>query len=126
MRRRMRSELDRSDASGFDLKQGEGGLADLEFALQYLVLRDGAQSPSLLRPRDTPGLIDACAEAGVFDEDIANALREAHGVMLAGGLECQLDRRRLRVGGNEAVADNAGEGAVGQDWVGTCTWRWGA
>src|SRR3546814_16419484 len=54
MRRRMRSELDRSDASGFDLKQGEGGLVDLEFALQYLVLRDGAQSPSLLRPRDTP------------------------------------------------------------------------
>src|SRR3546814_7011754 len=45
MRRRMRSELDRSDASGFDLKQGEGGLVDLEFALQYLVLRDGAQSP---------------------------------------------------------------------------------
>src|SRR3546814_4903527 len=71
------SDLDRSDASGFDLKQGEGGLVDLEFALQYLVLRDGAQSPSLLRPRDTPGLIDACAEAGVFDEDIANALREA-------------------------------------------------
>src|SRR3546814_5772117 len=72
MRRRMRSELDRSDASGFDLKQGEGGLVDLEFALQYLVLRDGAQSPSLLRPRDTPGLIDACAAAGVVGEDTAN------------------------------------------------------
>src|SRR3546814_1548458 len=97
------SDLDRSDASGFDLKQGEGGLVDLEFALQYLVLRDGAQSPSLLRPRDTPGLIDACAEAGVFDEDIANALREAHGVLLAAGLECTLDRRRRWVVENEAV-----------------------
>src|SRR3546814_16962619 len=104
MRRRMRSELDRSDASGFDLKQGEGGLVDLEFALQYLVLRDGAQSPSLLRPRDTPGLIDACAAAGVFDEDIANALREAPGVLLAAGLECPLDRRRRGVVANEAVA----------------------
>src|SRR3546814_2479793 len=87
MRRRMRSELDRSDASGFDLKQGEGGLVDLEFALQYLVLRDGAQSPSLLRPRDTPGLIDACAEAGAFDDGIAPALREAPGGLLAAGVE---------------------------------------
>src|SRR3546814_9315324 len=86
------SDLCSSDL--FDLEQGEGGLLDLEFALQYLVLRDCAQSPSLLRPRDTPGLIDACAEAGVFDEDIANALREAHGVLLAAGLECTLDRRR--------------------------------
>src|SRR5690606_31904146 len=49
MRRRMRAELDRSDAGGFDLKQGEGGLVDVEFLLQYLVLRDAAQVPSLLQ-----------------------------------------------------------------------------
>src|SRR5690606_27642949 len=91
MRRRMRAELDRSDAAGFDLKQGEGGLVDLEFLLQYLVLRDAAQTPSLLRPRDTPGLIDACAQAGLFDRATASALREAHGVLLAAGLECTLD-----------------------------------
>ncbi len=104
MRRRMRAELDRSDASGFDLKQGEGGLVDLEFLLQYLVLRDAAQTPSLLRPRDTPGLIDACAQAGLFDDDTAAALREAHGVLLAAGLDCTLDRRRRWVVENDAVA----------------------
>ena len=38
MRQRMRAELDRSDAARFDLKQGEGGLVDLEFLLQWLVL----------------------------------------------------------------------------------------
>ncbi|MFX8067482.1 hypothetical protein ABTK78_20570, partial [Acinetobacter baumannii] len=38
MRRRMRAELDRSDAAAFDLKQGEGGLVDLEFLLQAIVL----------------------------------------------------------------------------------------
>ncbi|MET0654382.1 MAG: bifunctional [glutamate--ammonia ligase]-adenylyl-L-tyrosine phosphorylase/[glutamate--ammonia-ligase] adenylyltransferase, partial [Pseudoxanthomonas sp.] len=42
MRLKMRAELDRSDAARFDLKQGEGGLVDLEFLLQYLVLRDSA------------------------------------------------------------------------------------
>ena len=104
MRRRMRAELDRSDAGGFDLKQGEGGLVDLEFLLQYLVLRDAAQAPSLLRPRDTPGLIDACAVAELLDADTAAALREAHGVLLAAGLECTLDRRRRWVVENDAVA----------------------
>ncbi|HVI58088.1 MAG TPA: bifunctional [glutamate--ammonia ligase]-adenylyl-L-tyrosine phosphorylase/[glutamate--ammonia-ligase] adenylyltransferase [Luteimonas sp.] len=104
MRRRMRAELDRSDAAGFDLKQGEGGLVDLEFLLQCLVLREAASSPSLLRPRDTPGLIDACAAAGVLDDHTAAALREAHGVLLAAGLECTLDRRRRWVVENDAVA----------------------
>ncbi|WP_417474483.1 bifunctional [glutamate--ammonia ligase]-adenylyl-L-tyrosine phosphorylase/[glutamate--ammonia-ligase] adenylyltransferase [Luteimonas mephitis] len=104
MRRRMRAELDRSDAAGFDLKQGEGGLVDLEFLLQYLVLRDAAQSPLLLVPRDTPGLVDACIAAGALDEDIAAALHEAHGVLLAAGLDCTLDRRRRWVVENDAVA----------------------
>src|SRR5690606_1626966 len=92
------------DAGGFDLKQGEGGLVDLEFLLQYLVLRDAAQAPSLLRPRDTPGLVDACADAGLLDDDTAAALREAHGVLLAAGLECTLDRRRRWVVESDAVA----------------------
>ncbi|MGH8033167.1 MAG: bifunctional [glutamate--ammonia ligase]-adenylyl-L-tyrosine phosphorylase/[glutamate--ammonia-ligase] adenylyltransferase, partial [Luteimonas sp.] len=56
MRQRMRAELDRSDAHGFDLKQGEGGLVDLEFLLQYLVLRDAAHATALLASRDTPRL----------------------------------------------------------------------
>ncbi|MDN5781337.1 MAG: bifunctional [glutamate--ammonia ligase]-adenylyl-L-tyrosine phosphorylase/[glutamate--ammonia-ligase] adenylyltransferase, partial [Luteimonas sp.] len=104
MRRRMRAELDRSDAAGFDLKQGEGGLVDLEFLLQYLVLRDAAQAPSLLRPRDTPGLVDACAAAGAFDEGTAIALHEANGVLLGAGLDCTLDRRRRWVVESDAVA----------------------
>jgi [glutamine synthetase] adenylyltransferase / [glutamine synthetase]-adenylyl-L-tyrosine phosphorylase len=38
MRARMRAELDRTDATLFDLKQGQGGLVDLEFECQRLVL----------------------------------------------------------------------------------------
>jgi [glutamine synthetase] adenylyltransferase / [glutamine synthetase]-adenylyl-L-tyrosine phosphorylase len=46
MRDRMRRELDRSDAQRFDLKQGEGGLVDIEFGLQSAVLRSGLSAPS--------------------------------------------------------------------------------
>ncbi len=38
MRERMRAELDRSSEQMFDLKQGQGGLVDIEFALQAAVL----------------------------------------------------------------------------------------
>ncbi len=93
MRARMRAELDRSGAERFDLKQGEGGLVDLEFLLQYCVLRGSAADPSLLAPRDTPGLIDALQAAGVFDAAAAARLHAAHAVLLGAGLACTLDRR---------------------------------
>ena len=93
MRARMRAELDRSTAARFDLKQGEGGLVDLEFLLQYLVLRDAGIRPSLLAPRDTPGLIDALQAEAVFDEVTAAGLRAAHATLVGVGLGCTLDRR---------------------------------
>ncbi|KAG1305704.1 hypothetical protein G6F62_015533 [Rhizopus arrhizus] len=64
MRGRMRTELDRSDAARLDLKQGAGGVVDLEFLLQTGVLARSAQVPALLEPRDTPSLIDAVGAGG--------------------------------------------------------------
>lgn len=93
MRARMRAELDRSTVERFDLKQGEGGLVDLEFLLQYLVLRESAAAPTLLAPRDTPGLIDALCTQGSFDAETAAQLHAAHAALLAAGLACTLDRR---------------------------------
>ena len=43
---RMRAELDRSDAARLDLKQGAGGIVDLEFLLQTGVLEHAAQQPA--------------------------------------------------------------------------------
>ena len=92
MRARMRAELDRSDAARFDLKQGEGGLVDLEFLLQFLVLRDAGSHPMLLAPRDTPGLLRALGDAGSLSN--VDALHEAHAALLDAGLRCTLDRRK--------------------------------
>jgi glutamate-ammonia-ligase adenylyltransferase len=95
MRRKMRAELDRSDASvaRFDLKQGEGGLVDLEFLLQFIVLRDAHERPALLVSRNTPGLLLALCEARSLDSKTCNDLKEAHAVLLDAGLRCTLDRR---------------------------------
>ena len=97
MRRRMRAELDRSDGAVFDLKQGEGGLVDLEFLLQCLVMRDAAAHAALLRPRATPALLDAVRDAGAIDASTHAALLAAHAVLLDAGLRCTLDRRPRRV-----------------------------
>ena len=104
MRRKMRAELDRSSPARFDLKQGDGGLVDLEFLLQFLVLRDASQHPQLLVPRDTPGLLEAVHAVGSIDSDIATALGMAHATLLADGLGCTLDRRPRLAPETETIA----------------------
>ena len=93
MRQRMRGELDRSRGDAFDLKQGRGGLVDLEFLLQGLVLRDAHAHPALLEPRSSHDLIAACRDAGSLSATDANALSDAHQRLLAQAQACTLDAR---------------------------------
>ena len=103
MRRKMRAELDRSDAAMLDLKQGEGALVDLEFLLQFLVLRDAGASPGLLAPRATSALLEAALQGGILDAATHAALREAHAALLDTGLRCTLDRRPRRAARDERI-----------------------
>ncbi|KAF1712015.1 bifunctional [glutamate--ammonia ligase]-adenylyl-L-tyrosine phosphorylase/[glutamate--ammonia-ligase] adenylyltransferase [Pseudoxanthomonas kalamensis DSM 18571] len=103
MRRRMREALDRSDATQFDLKQGDGGLVDLEFLLQYGVLGQAHAHPVLLAPRNSVALIDAQDRAGVLETATAEALRQAHATLLAAGLACTLDRRKRIVARDDRI-----------------------
>ena len=112
MRQRMRAELDRSDAARFDLKQGAGGLVDLEFVLQYGVLARAADVPALLQRRDSPGLIDALAGCGQLQADEAAALHQAHATLLEAGLACTLDRRPRLTAETEAIGQ--ARTAIGQ------------
>ena len=54
MRNKMRDTLDKSTPNQFDIKQGIGGVTDIEFLIQYGVLRWAADYPSLL---DTTGML---------------------------------------------------------------------
>lgn len=105
MRQRMRAELDRSRDGVFDLKQGEGGLVDLEFLVQYLVLREAHAMPALLLPRATPALLDALCGAGMLADDTCSGLREAHATLLGLGLAQTLDRRPRLVPDSRRLQD---------------------
>jgi glutamate-ammonia-ligase adenylyltransferase len=93
MRTRMRGELDRSHGEYCDLKQGRGGLVDLEFLLQYLVLAHSHARPGLLVPRASTELIAALLHCGVVSGAEHDALVDAHAALLQRSLDCTLDRR---------------------------------
>lgn len=115
MRRRMREALDRSRAGEFDLKQGEGGLVDLEFLLQAGVLALGATHPRLVESRESAELIERCAEAGWFDAATARALSAAHTELLALGLACTLDGRPRVV--PDFKAPETARAVITQAWI---------
>jgi glutamate-ammonia-ligase adenylyltransferase len=93
MRRRWRAERDRSDEAQLDLKQGQGTLLDIEFALQGLVLAHAAARPGLLATTANAALIAACHDAGLLDATQAQQLTEAHAELLRRALACTLDLR---------------------------------
>jgi glutamate-ammonia-ligase adenylyltransferase len=108
MRGRWRQERDRSDAAQFDLKQGHGGLLDIEFALQGLVLAHATGFPGLLETTSNTALIDACRDVGLLTVEQADILHLAHGDMLQLALTCTLDLRP------RVVQRNASLDAIGK------------
>ena len=78
MRRRMRKELDRSDDRRFDLKHGKGGIGDIEFIVQFLVLGNAAQYPSVIRYSDNIRQLAALASVGRMDIQTAARLQSVY------------------------------------------------
>ncbi len=103
MRERWRTERDRSDEGQFDLKQGAGGLVDIEFLLQALVLMHSAEYPALLASGNSAELIATAALSGVLAVDDAHALAQAHAALLARAIRCTLDGRARVVRRGEEV-----------------------
>jgi [glutamine synthetase] adenylyltransferase / [glutamine synthetase]-adenylyl-L-tyrosine phosphorylase len=78
MRERMRAEKLDATNTDFDLKESPGGLVDIEFIVQYLVLVHAAACPAILNVTDNVRLIHALSTAGVLKKDDAGLLRLAY------------------------------------------------
>ena len=75
MRARMRQELDKSNDEHFDLKQGEGGIGDIEFMVQFLALRDAKAHPAVIHYPDNIRQLGTLAAAGSLDAATARQLQ---------------------------------------------------
>jgi [glutamine synthetase] adenylyltransferase / [glutamine synthetase]-adenylyl-L-tyrosine phosphorylase len=78
MRLRMRRELSHTDAAHFDIKQDAGGIADIEFLVQYWVLASAQAHPELLTYTDNIRQLEGLAAVGIVGEATAAWLKEAY------------------------------------------------
>jgi [glutamine synthetase] adenylyltransferase / [glutamine synthetase]-adenylyl-L-tyrosine phosphorylase len=68
MRNKMRSHLDKSSNDLCDIKQGKGGLVDIEFLTQYLVLNYSAKYHDICLHSDNIRIFEALAKFDILTE----------------------------------------------------------
>ena len=80
MRRKMRDHQADVGAKSkqIDLKYGRGGIVDIEFVVQYLVLKHAASYPEICRWSDVVRILDSLEMVGILSKDNANSLRDAY------------------------------------------------
>ncbi len=78
MREKMRAHLGNKHRDRFDIKADEGGITDIEFITQYLVLRDAHSKPKLTRWSDNVRILELLAQNDIMDEHEALALTRAY------------------------------------------------
>lgn len=78
MREKMRAHLGNKHKGSFDLKADEGGITDIEFIAQYLVLRYAHDKPKLTRWSDNVRILEGLAQNGIMEEQEALALTHAY------------------------------------------------
>jgi len=80
MRQRMR-EAHPNRSGLFDLKQDEGGMIDIEFIVQYLVLLHSATYPQLTANVGNIALLRLCSQLGLIDPVLAEGSADAYRTM---------------------------------------------
>ena len=83
MRAKMRANLDKTSADRFDLKQGPGGIADIEFMVQYALLRWAAEYPALADWTDNIRQLETLARLGLLPGQAAEDLTQAYKALRA-------------------------------------------
>jgi glutamate-ammonia-ligase adenylyltransferase len=107
MRARMRAELADRSPGFFDLKQGPGGLADIEFLVQFTVLRFAASHPEILAHTDNRHLLAALGQTGLVALEDSVALTEAYFAYRGRLHALALGQQPARVGEGEFAAERA-------------------
>ena len=97
MRERLRKERLKPKPGIFDIKQDRGGIVDIEFLVQYLVLLNSNKYPELLKFTDNVRQIQSLTETKVIDEYTANLLRHAYLIFRAVAHRFSLQEKHAEV-----------------------------
>lgn len=78
MRHKMRAHLGKQKVGMFGLKQDQGGITDIEFLAQYLVLAYAHQQPALTRWSDNVRIFESMANYDIIDSVTVAQLQQAY------------------------------------------------
>lgn len=79
LRMRMERELAKEGPTRYDVKLGHGGIVDVEFAVQWLQMKHGADPR--VRTTDTETALAALEACGYLDTALAAILREGYAIL---------------------------------------------
>ena len=91
MREKLRSAKNFSRSDDFDLKQGRGGIVDIEFMVQYMVLRWAHQYPQLTTHTESLDLLDMLASLELLELEQHHILSGAFSNWLDKSYQLQLN-----------------------------------
>jgi len=112
MREKMRDHLAKGGATQFDLKQDRGGIADIEFIVQYGVLQWSADHPALLRYSDNIRLLAAFAQQQLLPAADCDTLADVYRQFRAAAHRLTLHDEPARVAADQFVTERDGVSAI--------------
>ena len=102
MREKMRKHLGRPSKEGkYSLKQGAGGIVDIEFMVQFAVLAWSHNHPEISRWSDTIRIIESLAQCGLLSEQQSSLLIDAYKRYRSAGHRLQLQNQLAEVSSSE-------------------------
>lgn len=105
MREKMRQSLGQCKAGEVHLKQMEGGMVDIEFMVQYLILRWAHDYPSLIRWSDNVRLIETLAKEKLLSRADAATLVQNYRQFRRRAYHLFLQNQSSRVSDTEFVEE---------------------
>ncbi|WP_323846650.1 bifunctional [glutamate--ammonia ligase]-adenylyl-L-tyrosine phosphorylase/[glutamate--ammonia-ligase] adenylyltransferase [Microbulbifer magnicolonia] len=105
MRDKMRAHLDKSNDKNFDLKQGPGGIVDIEFMVQYAALAWAQNAPSIVRYTDNIRILESLIDAGLMPAHQAEHLIDAYKAYRSEGHRLALQQLPGVVSGDQFTAE---------------------
>ena len=112
MRERLRA-AHRSSPQLFDVKHDAGGMVDVEFAVQYLVLAHAATHPGLRENKGNIGLLERAEAAGLLPAGVGHAAAGAYRRLRQVQHQARLNEEPTRIAPGQVAAER---GAVLALW----------
>jgi glutamate-ammonia-ligase adenylyltransferase len=91
-------------AGAFDVKHSAGGMVDVEFAVQALVLAHGATHATLLDNAGNIALLRRAEDAGLLPAGVGRAAADAYRELRRAQHRARLDERPTQFEGDAAAA----------------------